>query len=95
MSTMIERVARALDPYAWSEKGFSIRREVSKQQARAAIAAMREPTDGMHEAAENIAVYYDDFSCGDGNITLGLPGYHAKFNGVWSKLIDAALKEEA
>jgi hypothetical protein len=61
--------------------------------ARAAIEAMRVPTDELHAAAEEISVYYDDFSCGDGNVTLGLPGYRAKFNDVWSSLIDAALKE--
>lgn len=101
MTTMIERVARVLEPQAWAaqEHGDSVayrnRRTASIRKARAAIEAMREPTEGMHEAAEGISVYYDDFSCGDGNITLGSPGYRQKFNQVWQQLIDAALKETA
>jgi hypothetical protein len=100
---MIERVARAIyetEPYGisttrdmpWADVHES-QKEGFRIKARAAIEAMREPTDGMHEAAEEISVYYDDFSCGDGNITLGLPGYREKFNQVWQKLITAALEE--
>ena len=96
MTSMIERVARAIDPYAWrNEKKMPVRVLASLEAARAAIEAMREPTEGLHEAAEEISVYYDDFSCGDGNITLGLQGYREKFNGIWGQLIDAALKEKA
>lgn len=91
MTSMIERVARALARHDnpkhenwWPSY---------ESRARSVIEAMREPTDELHAAAEKISVYYDDFSCGDGNVTLGLPGYRAKFNGVWSDLIDAALKE--
>lgn len=95
MTSMIERVARVLhekmceqDINGYLSANFDLR-----HVAVAAIEAMREPTDELHAAAEEISVYYDDFSCGDGNITLGLPSYRAKFNGVWSSLIDAALKE--
>ena len=97
--SMIERVARAIcakDPndyeWDWLTEGGKAH---FLDAARAAIEAMREPTEDMHEAAEEISVYYDDFSCGDGNVTLGLSGYREKFNGIWSQLIDAALKEDA
>lgn len=100
MSTMIERVARAMianDSGPEGSKLFEIHLdefgEGYRSSARAAMEAMIEPTDGMHEAAEEISVYYDDFSCGDGNITLGLSGYREKFNQVWQKLITAALEE--
>lgn len=107
MSEMIERVARAicvsdgLDPdrkfkssdisdgkapheLAWHEY---------QPAARAAVEAMRVPTEAQLEAAEEIVVGYDDFACGDGNIYLGIPGYPQKASDVWSALIDAALKE--
>lgn len=93
MTSMIERVARAIDPFAWQMERCTRRREESIDQARAAIEAMREPSTALHEAANEISVYFDDFSCGDGNITLGVDGYPDKFNRVWSGLIDAALKE--
>ena len=63
------------------------------ERARLAIEAMRDLSPAQHEASEEIVVGYDDFACGDGNIYLGLPGYHAKAQHVWSQLIDAALKE--
>lgn len=93
---MIERVARALRE-KWSVEVFDRKSDVGWENeidnARAAIEAMREPTEAMHEAANETSVYYDDFSCGDGNITLGLPGYPTKFVEIWSDMIDAALKE--
>lgn len=97
MTSMIEKVARAIRRkynVEIFERDEDSGWEFSVTQARAAIEAMREPTEGLHEAAEEISVYYDDFSCGDGNITLGLSGYREKFNGVWGQLIDAALKEQ-
>lgn len=103
MSEMIERVARAL----WSKaKEEPIRRNVGVSfendplklwwidQARAAIEAMREPTEAQLEAAEDIVVGFDDFACGDGNIYLGIPGYPQKARDVWAALVDAALKEK-
>lgn len=87
MTSMIERVALAI---CNMNPGSGATYE---EAARAAIEAMREPSTGLHEAANEISVYYDDFSCGDGNITLGIDGYPDKFNRVWSDLIDAALKE--
>lgn len=57
---MIERVARALDPDAWISDGptptradtisWHSRRQASCVSARAAIAAMLEPTEAMKEA---------------------------------------------
>ena len=89
MTSMIERVATALADH--HDDGLNVGAYL--QAARAVIEAMRDPTVEMHASAEEISVYYDDFSCGDGIITLGTPGYPGKFNRVWSELIDAALKE--
>lgn len=48
MSEMIERVAMAIDPFAWSqEHGMQVRRENSLMQAHDAIEAMRVPTATM------------------------------------------------
>lgn len=65
MTTMIERVARAIDPKGWADfEAYCARKEyddrevaeersragrvqISLAQSRAAIAAMREPTEGM------------------------------------------------
>lgn len=103
MSAMIEKAARAIyeaddvwsSAFPWPDMGSDDQSADNYRRiARAAIEAMREPTEAMHEAAEEISVYYDDFSCGDGNITLGLSGFRAKFNGIWGQLIDAALKEQ-
>lgn len=60
MSEMVERVARALCPDAWlvSESGlhalvcWDTEQERARHKARAAIAAMREPTDAMVEAVD-------------------------------------------
>ncbi len=102
MSEMIERVARSI----WSKaKEDPTRRSVGVSfendplrlwwidQARAAINAMREPTEAQLEAAEDIVVGFDDFACGDGNIYLGIPGYPQKARDVWAALVDAALKD--
>ncbi|MGF9567412.1 hypothetical protein AAIH70_28315 [Neorhizobium sp. BT27B] len=87
MTSMIERVTEAI------AKADQEGRNSYESYARAAIEAMREPSAALHEAASEISVYFDDFSCGDGNITLGIDGYPDKLNRVWSELIDAALKE--
>jgi len=93
MSEMIERVARAIAkadarPYEDAPNLF-------RGKARAAIEAMREPTNAQLEAAEDIVVGYDDFATGDGNIYLGIPSYPQKARDVWAALVDAALKEKA
>lgn len=51
MAGMVERVARAIDPFAWlTEYGSNYRRTDSIRKAKEAIEAMREPTEGMLEA---------------------------------------------
>lgn len=49
--TMVERVARAIHDASHKELGFSWAKEMRMAQARAAIEAMREPTDAMVERA--------------------------------------------
>ena len=102
MTSMVGRVARAI---------WSVRREEEDRcdmeledmgrdhsvwaEARAAIEAMREPTQAIIEAAEDIAVGYDDFALhGDGTIYLGIPGYPQKATQVWHQLIDAAMEDK-
>ncbi|MEJ1176084.1 hypothetical protein WA845_17685 [Agrobacterium sp. CMT1] len=98
MSEMIERVARAIastppnERTEYRDSGPVIVRDFERT-ARAAIEAMREPTEAQLEAAEEIVVGFDDFACGDGNIYLGIPGYPQKARDVWAALVDAALKE--
>ena len=92
MSEMIERVARSICG-TMSGAGDDHQWEMFVDEARAAIEAMREPTEAQLEAAENIVVGFDDFACGDGNIYLGIPGYPQKARDVWAALVDAALKE--
>jgi hypothetical protein len=56
----VERVARAMSPYLWEEGGPLTEenkewmRPHAIQQARAAIEAMREPTDAMLEPFDSI-----------------------------------------
>lgn len=90
MTSMIERVARALEKETERQLGEG---GGYAELACAAIEAMRELTPAQQSASEDIVVGYDDFACGDGNVYLGLPGYHDKAQRVWSGLIDAALKE--
>jgi hypothetical protein len=62
MSEMIERVARAIFPDCWNDEwinslgvytweDFEVDRDRARTKARAAIEAMREPTDEMLSAA--------------------------------------------
>lgn len=87
VESMVERVARALEDATDANCTY-------EELARAAIEAMREPTDAMMDAAEDIVVGYDDFALGDGNIYLGIPGYPDKARRVWSQLVDTALNEQ-
>lgn len=93
MSEMIERVARALAEAGGEDPNNTWM--FYENKSRAAIEAMREPTEAQLEAAEDIVVGFDDFACGDGNIYLGIPGYPQKARDVWAALVDAALKETA
>lgn len=55
MSEMVERVARALRPSAWGDNPHGhvspAAQKFALEDARRAIAAMREPTDKMIEAS--------------------------------------------
>lgn len=56
---MLERVARALFKTEWDNKGHSWEMEAAhhaywREQARAAIAAMREPTEDMCMIGEDL-----------------------------------------
>ncbi len=58
--TMVERVARALcaaDGYSWAED------ELYMRQARAAIEAMREPTEEMQKAGLRVNKYENKGGC--------------------------------
>ena len=91
MSEMVERVARAIwqesvgraDWYKWETfRPDAWGRCLSMAQARAAIEAMREPTEAMIEAARNED---DPGFCDE-------PGFAAPHKDAWQAMIDAALK---
>ncbi len=82
MSEMIERVAKAL--YLWQEgksdwdAAEPESKEDAREAARAAIEAMREPTEDMKQCSEEIHWNYSCHVCG--GLTEG-----------WHKMIDHAL----
>ena len=86
--TMIEKVARAIYDTVWYEgaydndsvNGETVHIKEAREQARAAIAAMREPSEAMIAAAP-----YEVDAKGNGFL-LGLLT-------VWPAMIDAALAE--
>lgn len=86
---MIERVARALvlsefgcDPGTKARDGRPLW-EFHVGKARAAIAAMREPTEAMKEAPDNAGIADDDeYSIGE---------FYAEQ--IWQAMIDAALAQ--
>ncbi|MBB4192831.1 hypothetical protein [Rhizobium aethiopicum] len=94
MTTMIERVARAIAKENNTDAAFDLPWEFFIGQARAVLEEIREPSAAQLAAAEEIVVGYDDFACGDGNVYLAYPEYYDKAKHVWQSLIDAALKEE-
>jgi hypothetical protein len=108
MSTMIERVARAILAESLqignTNGDFDAlpaeAQNVFTSFARAAIEAMREPTDKQLKATEAVVVGYDDFACGDGTLFLSIAGVHGRegfydhAKTAWHAMIDAALKEE-
>jgi hypothetical protein len=75
MSEMVERVAREMENIASLKFGVSLNPQLSAELARAAIAAMREPTQGMVQAGESYS--------------LDITAYGAAE--VWQDMIDAAL----
>ena len=98
-SEMVERVARALFETEWSPPGTEKIRAVWEKEwprsceywlnsARAAIAAMREPTEAMTEAASDAVEKYEDEVRG-GDLT---PTRHCLPETVWRAMIDEAVK---
>lgn len=93
--SMIEKVARAICDAAWGngsfdrppEKGgFSVEaKEQCLEQARAAIAAMREPNKEMMAGADSYVMH-----CHEHGDVLGPTA-----DGVYRAMIDAALGEVA
>ena len=93
MITMVERVARALavadgmHPEAASNDDDEIPAwTLYVDGARAAIEAMREPTETMVVSANDATTLGDE---GVHRITIDMQGA----NEVWAAMIDAALKE--
>ena len=87
---MIERVAAAMwertHDGRWDDwgDGQDESRIIHRDDARAAIEAMREPTDAMEAAGDDTFVYYThSTSLLDGDATV-----------CWRAMIDAALKEQ-
>lgn len=84
--SMVERVARILEPQAWRALGladtlaYANRRTSSLRKARAAIEAMRDPTDSMVDAALSATGFYED----------GSNDYLVHY----TAMIDAALNEQ-
>jgi hypothetical protein len=99
VSEMVERVARALcvrhgnDPDRLYVDRLGHTRDYPWWQsyvddARAAIEAMREPTEAMEEAGEDL-VEWDSDDCSGASFALYREGDAAKF---YTAMIDAALK---
>jgi hypothetical protein len=101
-SEMVERVARALFKTEWHpaterhegkasldwEREWPNSREYWLESARAAVAAMRDPTQAMTEAASEAVEKYEDEVRG-GDLT---PTQHCLPETVWRTMIDEALK---
>lgn len=79
--SMLERVARAIEPDEWIERpdSWDLRR-ASLAKARAAIEAMREPTEAMVSATYDVAGPGDEGGTERGD-----------FISEWTAAIDAAL----
>ena len=92
MSEMIERVARAIlaqgSGFAWEDYAKEARQHALKQ-ARAAIEAMREPTEKMSGASPDEGVKFRTTLFGqEGTLEVRNPA------AVWRAMIDAALSED-
>ena len=90
MSEMVERVAKAayesLFMGSWPDDiGTSIDAEGFRKAARAAIEAMREPTEEMTNSAERL----DD----QGSSIFGEPFVPCPHDEAWRVMIDAALNK--
>lgn len=108
MNDMVERVARAIAPMAWNSvnagdtAGQKNRRKASLKHARAAIEAMRQPTDEMKVAAVVASAAQNkpvadrlkarDFSAGiSSELTAG---DSRVLVAGWQAMIDAALSHQ-
>jgi hypothetical protein len=97
MNEMVERVTRAIwpGPFEDDAPGWHQRRDVARDQARAAIAAMRDPTDAMRHA---ISTTNDDID--RESLPRGLGPHRDWWNDLhvehgewyWRAMIDAALR---
>lgn len=97
-SEMVERVARALDAILGDDHeslsmemgcgsiGAKLRKEAMEKGARAAIEAMREPTEAMVAHADD---QMPSEGIADGG---GIETRHRDAEDIWSAMIDAALK---
>jgi len=96
MSSMIERVAIALEPKCRAFGKGDMPMQVAREFARSAIEAMREPTDAMEDAADE-PVHEELKKQGQFSIKnygkLAFASYPFS-NSVWKAMIDAALKEQ-
>lgn len=93
MNEMIERVARAIDPVAFDPSiedenypgEIEDNRTAALSRARAAIEAMREPTEGMQKAGFRVNVWENPKSINVGRVTIPA-------DKPWRAMIDEALK---
>jgi hypothetical protein len=79
MSEMVERVARAI-----CAKNATLDWREYRDEAKRAIAAMREPTNAMIEAGVEILEPSE-------HAVYGSDCYGSEAHGVWRAMIDAAL----
>lgn len=99
MTAMVERMARAIATSRFGHDGWDDDDDGSQywercvEDARAAIEAMREPTESMLAATEKVVVGYDDFATGDGTLFLSHPGFHDNAKTAWRVMLDAALEQ--
>lgn len=84
MTDMIERVARVIHVQLEPWDAFGVDRVMWIKVARAAIAAMREPTDEMNDAGADKC----DGGCAEESCQFGFMGK------IWHAMIDAALEEK-
>ena len=97
--SMVERVARAMypglyemsisDTDAIGEQNIEVAKNRALRQARAAISAMREPTEGMMKAGIEAHAKADDSGIDD------KPWMPDTLPSTYRAMIDAALKEDA
>ena len=81
MSEFLDRVAMAIAGNEWNELPAPVR-EVRRHEARAAIAAMRVPSEAMQMAGHNRRTHP----------ATGLPT-HCGTDEIYTAMIDAALRE--